>query len=72
MVDENGANYYAIKELIGVNFMNSKVDSCQMHYKNDINKALLRLGAAFRDEFKYIYNRMCTVATVKQYKEQMK
>ena len=33
--------YYANQEAFDVDFMTSKVVSCQMHYKNDINKPLL-------------------------------
>ena len=39
VVDKNGANYCAIKEVFGVYFMTSKVVSCQMHFKNDANQA---------------------------------
>ena len=33
MVDENGANYCAIRKVFGLEFATSKVCSCQMHYK---------------------------------------
>ena len=33
MVDENDANYCAIKEVFGVDFLTFKVVSYQMHYK---------------------------------------
>ena len=33
MVDDNGVNYWAIKEVFGVDFLTSKVVSSQMHYK---------------------------------------
>ena len=72
MVDENGVNYCAIKEVLIVDFMTSRVVCCQMHYKNDIIKASLRLGMSFRDEFKNTCKRMCTLATVTQYNEQKK
>ena len=32
MVDENGANYCAIRKVFGLEFATSKVVSCQMHY----------------------------------------
>ena len=44
MVDKNGAKYCAITEVFGVHFLSSKVVSCQLHYKNDVNNASLRLG----------------------------
>ena len=38
MIDENGANYCAIRKVIGLDFVTSKMVSCQMHYKNDVNR----------------------------------
>ena len=38
MVDENGANYCAIRKVFSLEFVTSKVVSCQMHYKNDVNR----------------------------------
>ena len=40
MVDENSPYFYSIKEVLGLDFMMSKVVSCQVHFKNDFNKAL--------------------------------
>ena len=33
MVDENGANFCALRTIFGLDFVTSKVVSCQMHYK---------------------------------------
>ena len=70
MVMENGATYCAIKQVFGLDFLTSKMVSCQMHYKNNVYRASFRIGVSFRDEFKYTHNEMCTVATVAQYSEQ--
>ena len=51
MVDENSPSYCMIKQVFYVNSMISKVESCQMHYKSDINRV---------SEFGW----MCTIATV--------
>ena len=69
MVDENGANYCAIKQVFGLDFMTSKVVSYQMHYKHHVNKTSFRIVASFRDEFKNICHEMCTIATVALYNE---
>ena len=69
MVDENDANYCAIKQVAGLDFMKSKVVSCQMHGKNDINKVSFRIGMIFGDELK-ISDTMGTIATMEQYNEQ--
>ena len=51
VVDENGANYYAIRNVFGLEFATSKVVSCQMHYKNDLNGASLKIGDSYKDVF---------------------
>ena len=52
MVDKKGANYSVIKDIFDVDFMTFKVVNCQIHFKNDVIKASLRLGVSFRDEIK--------------------
>ena len=44
MVNENGANYCAIQKVFGLDFVTSKVVSCQMHYKNDVNRVSFRIS----------------------------
>ena len=36
MVNENGANYCAMQKVFGLDFVTSKVVSCQMHYKSNV------------------------------------
>ena len=69
MVDENGANYCAIKQMFGLNFVTSKMVSCQMHYRHDVNMAAFRIRASFSDEFQSICDKMYTIATIEQYYE---
>ena len=69
MVDENGANYCAIKQVFGLDFVMSKVVSCQMHCKHDVKKAFFRIGVSFRDGSKNICHKICTIATMAQYNE---
>ena len=70
MVNENGANYCAINQVSGVNFIISKVVRCQMHYKNEINRVSFRSGPSYRDLFKSICYGMCFIATMAEYNEQ--
>ena len=72
MVNENGANYCAIKKLFGVDFVASKVVSWQMHYKNDVNRASFRISDSYRDLFKNICHKMCSIATIGEYNEKKK
>ena len=52
MIDENSANYCAIRKVFGLDFVILTVVSCQMHYKNDVNRASLRISDSYRDLFK--------------------
>ena len=72
MVDENGANYCAIRNVFGLEFATSKAVSCQMHYKNDVNRASLKIGDSYKDVFKNICHKMCSVTTVADYNDRKK
>ena len=72
MVDENSANYCAIRKVFGLDFVISKVVSCQMHYKNDVNRESLRFSDGYGDLFKNICHEMCSIATVDEYNEKKK
>ena len=72
MVDENGANYCAIRKVFGLDFVTLKVDTCQMHYKNDVNWASLKISESYRDLFKNICHEMCSIATIGECNETKK
>ena len=67
MVDEKGANYCAIRNVFGLEFATSKVVSCQMHYKNNVNRASLKISDSYKDVFKNLCHKMCSVTTVAEY-----
>ena len=72
MVDENGANYCAIRKVFGLEFATTKVVSCQMHYKNDVNRASLKIGDNYKSVFKNICHKMCSVTTIAEYNDRKK
>ena len=72
MVDENGANYCAIQKVFGLDFVTARVVSCQMHYKNDVNRVSFRIGPSYMDLFKSICHGMCYIATMAGYNEKKK
>ena len=72
MVDENGANYCTIRKVFGLEFATSKVVSCQMHYKNDINRASLKIGDTYKDVFKNICHEMRSITTIAEYNDRKK
>ena len=51
MVKENIANCWAIQKVFGLDFVTSKVVSCQMHYTNDVNRLSFRISDSYRDLF---------------------
>ena len=72
MFDENGANYCTIRKVFRLDFVTSKVVSCQMHYKNDVNRVFLRISDSYRDVFENICHKMCSIATVGEYNKKRK
>ena len=61
MFNENSATYCPIQMVFGLDFVISKVVSCQMHYTNNVNRVSFRISASYRDLFKSIccYVRQC-------------
>ena len=72
MVDENSANYCAIRKVFGLDFVTSKVVRCQMHYKNHVNRASLRIRDSYRDLFKNICHKTHSISTVGKHNEKKK
>ena len=44
--------------MFGPDLVMSKIVSCQMHLKSDVNKALAKLGDSFRGALKKRYSKM--------------
>ena len=72
MVDENGANYCAIQKVFGLDFVISKLVSCQMHYKNDVSRVSFRISPSYRDLFKSICHEISSIATMAEYNKKKK
>ena len=72
MVDENGANYCTIRKVFGLEFATSKVVSYQMHYKNDMSRASLKIGDTYKDVFKNVCHEMCSFTTIAEYNDRKK
>ena len=72
MVDGKGADYCAIQKVFGLDVVTSKVVSCQMDYKNDVNRVCFRIIDSYRDVFKNICNEMCSIETIAEYNEKKK
>ena len=46
--------------------------SCQIHYKNDVNRVTFRIGLSYRDLLKGICHEICSIATVAEYNKKKK
>ena len=72
MGDENDTNYCAMQKVFGLDFVTTKVVSCQMHYTYVVNRVSFRIGPSYRDLFKSICHGMCSIATMAQYNKKKK
>ena len=61
-----------IRKVFGLEFATSKVVSCQMHYKNGVNRASLKIGDTYKDVFKNICREMCSITTIAEYNDRKK
>ena len=43
-----------------------------MHYKNDVNRVSFRIGLSYRDLFKNIFYRICSITAMTEYNKQRK
>jgi hypothetical protein len=65
LVDENGANFKAIKEVYGA----QKVYGCQFHFMNNAQLRARMLSAEHEAKFMEVCSNMCEVATFDRYME---
>ena len=62
--DEGGANYKAIREVYGEQFVKTRVKGCQWHFKSDVRKHLPKIGPSHRERFEEICTEMCNVTVI--------
>ena len=67
--DEGGANFKAIREVYGEEFVRHRVKGCQWHFKSDVRKHINKVGQGHRQRFQEICDEMCRVTTVAAFKE---
>ena len=67
--DEGGANFKAIREVYGEEFVRHRVKGCQWHFKSDVRKHINKVGPGHRQRFQEICEEMCRVTTVAAFKE---
>ena len=62
--DEGGANYKAIHEVYGDQFVKTRVKGCQWHFKSDVRKHLPKVGPRHHERFEEICTEMCNVTVI--------
>ena len=68
MADEHGTSFCGVREAFGLDFIMLRVvGNCQMHYRNDVNKASAKVGRSFECGFKKICSKVCVVIMIVEY-----
>ena len=69
--DEGGANYKAVCDVYGEDFVRHQVKGCQWHFKSDVKNHINKVGPSHRERFSEICNEMCLVTTVSAFNDLM-
>ena len=69
--DEGGANYKAVRQVYGEDFVRHRVKGCQWHFKSDVKNHINKVGPTHRERFSEICNEMCQVTTVSAFDDLM-
>ena len=67
--DEGGANYKAVHEVYGEDFVRHRVKGCQWHFKSDVRNNLNKVGPSHRQRFEEICTEMCHVTTISTFND---
>ena len=67
--DEGGANFKAVLEVYGEDFVRHHVKGCQWHFKSDVKNHTNKVGPSHRERFSEICNEMCCVTTVSAFND---
>ena len=67
--DEGGANYKAVRQVYGEEFVRHRVKGCQWHFKSDVKNHINKVGPTHRERFSEICNEMCQVTTVSAFND---
>ena len=70
--DEGGANYKAVREVYGEDFVRHRVKGCQWHFKSDVKNHINKVGPSHRERFAEICNEMCHITTVSAFNDLLK
>ena len=69
--NEGGANYKAVHQVYGEDFVRHQVKGCQWHFKSDVKNHINKEGPSHREIFSEICNEMCQVTNVSAFNDLM-
>ena len=61
MMDEAGANFNGVKNVLGQKFVDDKCITCQWHFMRNMNKHKFEIDEKFRQDFMKYAEDLCTV-----------
>ena len=64
MMDEAGANFNGVKNVLGQKFVDDKCITCQWHLMRNMNKHKFEIDERFRQDFMKYAEDLCTVKTI--------
>ena len=67
--DEGGANYKAVLEVYGEDFVRHRVKGSQWHFKSDVKNHINKVGPSHRERFAEICTEMCHITTVSAFND---
>ena len=67
MMDEAGANFNGVKNVLGQKFVDDKCITCQLHFMRNMNEDKFEIDERFRQDFMKYAEDLCTVKTIPEF-----
>ena len=67
MMDEAGANFNGVKNVLGQKFVDDKCITCQWHFMRNMNEHKFEIDERFRQDFMKYAEDLCTVKTIPEF-----
>ena len=67
MMDEAGANFAGVKNVLGQKFVDDKCITCQWHFMRNMNEHKFEIAEEWREEFLNYAKELCIVKTIPEF-----
>ena len=67
MMDEAGANFAGVKNVLGQKFVDDKCITCQWHFMRNMNEHKFEIEENYRDDFLRYAQELCVVNTIPEF-----